>query len=124
MTTKKTLLVFLGDVKMGAEERKETMIIILRTQQQLGMVVKVKNVFPEGKEELVKRAGYFFYKRICFTSRLCVMAAFHLQDSACSLVAYLAGQQLWRGPTAWGELWLCSGHGVPGRAGAQHATEP
>lgn len=31
MTSKETLLVFLGDVKMGAEERKEPMVIILGT---------------------------------------------------------------------------------------------
>lgn len=32
------------------------------------MVVKLKHVFPEEKEELLMRAGYFFCKYICLPS--------------------------------------------------------
>lgn len=80
---------FIGDVKMRAEERKKTVIIIFGTYGS-----KMKKVFPEGREELPMRAGNFFSKPICLPSHLRVMATVHLQDSARSLVTCLAGQQL------------------------------
>lgn len=92
-TSKKPLLLFIGDVKMGAEERKKTVIIIFGTYGS-----KLKKVFPEGKEEPRMRAGNFFSNPICLPSYLRVMATVHLQDSARSLVTCLAGQRLWGVP--------------------------
>lgn len=91
-TSKKPLLMFIGDVKMGPEERKKT-VIIFGTYGS-----KMKKVFPEGKEEPPMRAGNFFSKLICLPSHLRVMATVHLQDSARSSVTCLAGQQLWGVP--------------------------
>lgn len=113
---KKTVLMFLGYMKMGSEERKKSVFIIFVTYGS-------KTSFPWGKRGITHESRVFFLQYICIPSHLPLW--WPLFISACSWGACLAGQHFWRGGShRQGGLRQSSGHGVWDPAAAQHPEEP